>query len=96
MAVAILWKISYCYCDPGKKYISEMTGDALTANVETTFNSFEEKTEMVLRWSGKGKSLFLKLLLPFLRKKIIKHAKKDLETFKTLVEEKGVDFSKND
>ena len=82
------------YCEPGRKYISEVTGDALAAKVETTLRSLGNKTEMNLRWSGKGKSLLLKLSLPFLRAKIAKQAKEELETFKQLVEERGSDFSK--
>jgi len=83
------------YCEPGKKYISEVTGDALTAKVETTLRSLENKTEMTVEWSGKGKILFLKLLLPLLRGKLIKQSKKELETFKHLVETRGSDFSKS-
>jgi hypothetical protein len=83
------------YCEPGKKYISEVTGDALTAKVETTLESSEDKTEMSLKWAGKGKILPLKLLLPLLRGKIAKQAKKELETFKHLVETRGSDFSKS-
>ncbi len=81
------------YCEPGKKYISEVTGDALTAKVETTLRSLENKTEMTLEWSGEGKVLSLKLLLPLLRGKLIKQSKKELETFKHLVETRGSDFS---
>ena len=83
------------YCEPGKKYISEVTGDALTAKVETSLRSLENKTEMTVEWSGKGKILFLKLLLPLLRGKLIKQSKKELETFKHLVETRGSDFSKS-
>jgi hypothetical protein len=82
------------YCDPGKKYISEVTGDALTAKVEIILHSLGSKTNMVLKWSGKGKSFFLRLLLPFLRGNMIKAAKIDLEKFKVLVEERGTDFTK--
>lgn len=82
------------YCEPGKIYISEVEGDALFAQVETTLLPLDDKTEMVLNWSGKGKVIFLKLFLPFLRRKIVKQAKKELEKFKILVEERGSDFSK--
>jgi len=64
------------YCKPGKKYISQVSGDVLTARVETTLLSLGEKTEMGIKWSGKGKIFLLKLLLPLLRKKMIKHSKK--------------------
>ncbi|MDY6965674.1 MAG: SRPBCC family protein [Halobacteriota archaeon] len=82
------------YCEPGKRYISEVSGDAITAKVETTLDSSGDKTKMSLQWEGKGKILVLKLLLPFLRGKIIKQAKTELETFKQLVEERGPNFSK--
>jgi hypothetical protein len=81
------------YCEPGKKYISQVSGDVLTARVETTLRSLGEKTEMSIYWSGKGKIFLLKLLLPLLRKKMIKHSKKELETFKQLAETRGSDFN---
>lgn len=82
------------HCKPGRKYVSEVEGDALFAQVETTLHSLDGKTKMVLNWSGKGKAIFLKLFLPFLRGRIVKQAKKELETFKRLVEERGADFSR--
>jgi hypothetical protein len=81
------------YCEPGKKYISIVTGDVITAEVETILQPFGHKTEMSLKWSGRGKILFLKIFLPLFRWRIKKLASKDLETFKKLVEEKGVNFS---
>ncbi|UCD05490.1 MAG: SRPBCC family protein [candidate division WOR-3 bacterium] len=82
------------YCEPGKKYISEVEGDAIFARVETTLHPLNGRTGMVLNWSGKGKTLFLRLFLPFLRARMVKQAKKELEMFKQLVEERGADFSK--
>jgi hypothetical protein len=80
------------YCEPGKKYVSQVSGDALTAQVETKLHSLGDKTEMSLLWSGRGKTFFLRLLLPLLRSKLVKQAKKDLETFKNLVETRGINF----
>lgn len=82
------------HCEPGKKYVSEVEGEAIFAIVETTLQSLGGKTKMNLRWSGRGKVLFLRLLLPFLRVRMTKQAKKELEIFKQLVEERGADFSK--
>lgn len=82
------------HCEPDRKYVSEVEGDALFVQVETTLHPLDERTKMVLNWSGKGKVIFLKLFLPFLRGKIVKQAKKELDTFKKLVEERGADFSK--
>ena len=82
------------YCEPGRKYVSEVEGDAIFAKVETTLQPLDSKTRMNLQWSGKGKILFLRLFLPFLRARMVKQAKKELEMFKQLVEERGADFSK--
>lgn len=87
-----IMKDELVYCDPGKKYISKVSGDALTAKVETVLESLGNNTRMKLKWSGKGKILFLKLFLPLMKKKMIKGAEQDLQTFKKLVEEKGASF----
>ena len=81
------------YCEPGKKYISQVTGDAITAQVETILVSSGNKTEMSIEWTGKGKILILKLLLPFLRRSMIKQSSSELALFKNLVETRGVNFS---
>lgn len=81
------------FCEQGKKYVSRVSGDALTAEVETILKPLGDKTEMILKWSGKGKILFLKLLLPLFRAKVKRLAKMDLEKFRRLVEERGIDFS---
>lgn len=82
------------YCEPGKKYVSKVTGDVITATVETTLQSKGNKTEMNTRWSGKGNIFILKILLPLIRFRMIKQSKAELETFKKLVETKGPDFGK--
>lgn len=83
------------YSDPCRKYRSRVSGPALTASVETTLESFDGKTKMTIIWDGKGKKIIVKLLLPFLRKKISKLAQKELETFKRLIETYGIDFTKS-
>ncbi|OFY84501.1 MAG: hypothetical protein A3F72_13920 [Bacteroidetes bacterium RIFCSPLOWO2_12_FULL_35_15] len=84
------------YCEPGKKYVSQVSGDALTAIVETVLHPLGNKTEMKVTWSGKGKLFFLKFLLPLLRGKLIKQSKAELGSFKKLVETKGYDFKNYD
>ncbi len=81
------------YCEPGKKYVSQVTGEALTAKVETLLISYDNKTEITLTWMGKGKIILLKLLLPLLKGKMIRQSKTELETFKQLLETKGSNFS---
>ena len=81
-----------------RTYIRDRVGDcseALIVHVETTFYSIGNGTKVSLAWLGKGKLLFLKLLLPFMRGKIIMQATAELERFKELVETCGVDFSKS-
>ncbi len=80
------------YSEPGKKYVSQVTGDVISARVETNLQSFGDKTEMSCTWTGKGKILFLKLLLPLFRRKMIKQTNAELEIFKKLVETKGSNF----
>ena len=43
------------FCDPGKIYISQVSGETLTAQVETTLKDLGYKTEVCLKWSGKGR-----------------------------------------
>ena len=83
------------YCEPGKKYVSQVSGDVITAKVETTLHSMGKKTKINLQWSGKGKIFLLKLLLPLLKGKMIKQSNKELETFKHLIETRGSNFSEN-
>lgn len=80
------------YCEPGKKYVSQVTSDFIEARVETTLATCGNKTEMILTWSGKGRILILKLLLPFLRGRMIRQSQTELETFRQLVETRGSDF----
>jgi hypothetical protein len=56
------------YYKPGKKYVSQVTGDTLTAQVETTLHLFGNETKMNITWSGKGKIFLLKLLTSMERK----------------------------
>lgn len=88
-----IMKDELIYCKPGERYVSQVSGDALTAEVETTLHSSGNKTEMSIKWSGKGRIFLLKILLPLLRGKIIKQSQAELEIFKNLVETKGNNFS---
>ncbi|KPK82906.1 MAG: hypothetical protein AMS27_13660 [Bacteroides sp. SM23_62_1] len=80
------------YCEPGKKYVSQVTSDVLTARVETILQSSDNKTEMTLIWEGQGRNIILKLLLPLLRNKMIKQSRTELGIFKNLIETKGSNF----
>lgn len=80
------------YCDPGEKYVSQVTGDTIVAEVETSLSPLDSKTEVCLKWSGRGKTCLLKVLLPLLRSKVKALAKRDLEKFRVLVEARGSNF----
>ena len=83
------------YCEPGKKYVSTVSSEALFVRTETTFSSVNGSTKIHYTWSGRGKYFILKLLLPFMRKSIRKMAKSELLRFKNLVENYGVNFKKS-
>jgi hypothetical protein len=80
------------YCSPGKTYVSLITGTTLESRVETILVHAGDKTEMTLIWSGEGRTLLAKILLPFMRGRMIRQTERELDTFKKLVETKGADF----
>ena len=82
------------YSEPGKRYVSRVSGPTITARVETNIEPINSGTKLVIAWTGTGKKLLLRLLLPFLKKKITRQSQKELVTFKNLVETRGPDFSK--
>ena len=82
------------YLDPGNKIIARISVGGLTARVETTFKSSDNKTEVLLKWDGRGKNLLVMSLLPLLIRKIKKRAQSELDTFKELAEKYGIKFQK--
>ncbi|MDG6224076.1 MAG: SRPBCC family protein [Candidatus Thermoplasmatota archaeon] len=79
-------------CEPGKRYLSRVKGDVIIAQVETILKPLGKKTSMTLTWSGKGTRFPLNLLLPLMKRKMIKQSRSELETFKNLIETKGRSF----
>ena len=79
--------------EPNKKIISQVSGEGISAIVENIIVSNGDKTEITLKWSGRGKVFLVKVLLPLLKGKMIKESTRELETFKHLVETRGSDFS---
>lgn len=78
--------------DPGRRYVSIVSGAPVEARVETMLRPVGNGTEMTLRWTGRGKVQPLKLIMPLLRGRMRRQAQEELETFKTLVETRGSDF----
>lgn len=78
--------------EPGRRYVSMVSGEAIEARVETLLRAIPEGTEITVRWSGRGKIQPLKLLMPLLRRRMRRQAREELETFALLVEARGADF----
>jgi len=79
--------------EPGRRYLSRVSGPAIEAEVETLLTPRGEKTELTLHWSGRGLRIPVRILLPLLRNSMARRAAAELETFRTLVETRGSDFS---
>ena len=72
--------------DPGRRYLSRVTGEALEAEVETLLVPTNGGTRVMVRWTGRGKSLLLRLLLPLMHRSVARQAHVDLIKLKELVE----------
>jgi hypothetical protein len=72
--------------EPDRRYLSRVTGDAIEAEVETKLSPANGGTQMTVRWTGRGKPLVLRLLIPLLRRSIARQALADLTKLKALVE----------
>jgi hypothetical protein len=72
--------------EPNRRYVSRVSGEALTAEIETSLTPSRGGTELAIRWTGAGKHPVLRLLLPFLRGKLVRQAQVDLKKLKDLVE----------
>lgn len=78
--------------EPARRYVSMVSGDPVEARVETRLREVRGGTEIAVLWAGRGKVLPLMLIMPLLRGRMRRQAQEELQTFKTLVETKGVVF----
>mgnify|MGYP001085857770 CR=1 FL=1 len=72
--------------EPARRFLSRVCGDAIEAEVETLLVPIQGETQVVVRWSGRGKRLILRLLLPLMRRSIARRTLADLEKLKRLAE----------
>jgi len=79
-------------CEPGRRYVSRVSGGGMIARVETVLSPSAGGTDVTMIWSGTSESFVARLLLPFLRGMIKRRARADLEKFKSLVEAHGASF----
>ncbi len=78
--------------EPGRRYLSRITGEGVTVELERILKTTPQGTQMLVRWSGLGASWWLRLVLRLLRKAIAQRAEFDLLNFKYLVEVHGAKF----
>jgi uncharacterized protein YndB with AHSA1/START domain len=79
--------------EPGRRYKSRVSGQGITAVVETFIEPVDEGTRITLQWNGRTKSPAANLILYLLRGRIRREARSELSEFKKLVESRGVNFS---
>lgn len=74
--------------DPGRRYVSEVTGNGLRARVETLLTPVgDDATLLTVRWSGRGTRPWTWVLLPLMRGAVARGAERDLRLLKQLVEQ---------
>jgi len=72
--------------DPGRRYRSRVSGEAVVAEVVTTLIPEGGGTRLAIRWTGSGRRFPLNFLLPLMRRSVIHQAEVDLGKLKSLVE----------
>jgi hypothetical protein len=77
------------YAEPGRRYVSRMTGDGMVVKVETLLQAEPHGTKLTMHWSASSPSLWTRLLLRIARSAIAQRAEIDLQAFKCLIENHG-------
>jgi len=72
--------------EPNRRYLSQVSGDALQAEVETLLSPTNGDTRITIRWTGSGRPLVLRLMLPFMRRAIARQIQADLKKLRDVVE----------
>ena len=79
--------------EPGSRYVSRVKGDVIEAIVETRLEPVADGIKITILWTGRGTRLPLNIMLPLMRRRMIRQSQEELETFRDLVETRGSDFS---
>jgi hypothetical protein len=72
--------------EPNRRFLSRVTGEAIEAEVETVLEPTHGGTQVTVRWTGRGRPLLVRLILPFMRRSIKRQTLRDLAKLKALVE----------
>ena len=72
--------------DPNRRYLSQIVGGGLTANVETTLERTGDGTNMTITWTGAGTNPTTRLALSLMKRRIARRIRQDLDALCALVE----------
>jgi hypothetical protein len=76
-----------------RRILSEVSGNGMKILLEATLDPLDGTTMVSMHWKGTSNSIFIRIMLWFMRKKIAKQALNELLHFKSLVEVHGEVFS---
>ena len=65
----------------------------MIAIVEIWLNEVSAGTEVKLKWSGSSESIPMRILLPLMKRAIVRQTAREFNKFKDLVEKHGAEFS---
>ena len=64
--------------EPGRRYVSRVSGPAIVATVETTLEPTDGGTRVTVTWTGGGKKLLLRIVLPLVKGRMQRQAQQEL------------------
>lgn len=74
---------------PGSHFKSEIQGGGLKATVETNLDEISSGTRLCIRWDGVGTNPLTRVILPFMKRRMAKRTREDLESLRNLVERRS-------
>jgi hypothetical protein len=82
------------HAEPGRSYVSRVSGPAITARIETRMEPIHGGTRLTILWTGRGRTTLTRVLLPLMKRRLVVQSRRELALFKDLVESRGPDFSR--